>query len=167
FHSPDGDSISAICGSSMVTAVTFSLCEKISGRSSTPILTDLACTNGARPYDGSSAIERSLAVTPPEKIASFRSPSFTSLPSAPVSSRSSAGRNVFASTIKDSVIAAATRTPAAIAADFTMRAISFESTRYPEREDEAVQEHSGAGFDPAAFGQRGRDLSDAGGRSGA
>jgi hypothetical protein len=65
FQSPEAVCSSVISGWSMVSAVTFSLCEKISGINSTATCSDLARTNGLWLKAGWSAIERSSAVMPP------------------------------------------------------------------------------------------------------
>src|SRR5579872_261976 len=81
----------------MVSPVTLSLREKIKGVSSTPSLSCLARRKGEWLNAGSSAMDKSLAVIPPESSASLSSPSFTALPSAAVIRDSSIGRKVLAS----------------------------------------------------------------------
>ena len=48
FHSPLGDWMIAMAGRSMVKPVTWSCRDAISGQTSTPMASDLACTNGVR-----------------------------------------------------------------------------------------------------------------------
>ena len=67
--------------------------EKMKGHNSALTLIDFARTNGDLLKAGWSAIERSLAVTPPDRTENFRSPSFTSRPSPWLSLDSSIGRN--------------------------------------------------------------------------
>src|SRR5258705_4121646 len=77
----------------MVRPVTWSLREKMKGHNSAVTVSDFARTNGDLLKAGWSAMERSLAVTPPDRIENFRSPSFTSRPSPWLSLDSSIGRN--------------------------------------------------------------------------
>ncbi len=108
----------------MLRPVTRSWRDAISGHSSTPMASDLACTKGVRLYAGSSAIARSLAVTEPERIESFSSPSFTSRPSACVSRDSSIGRNRLGSIAKGS---ASTASSSSTMTEPAMRATRFIS----------------------------------------
>src|SRR5260370_19149343 len=77
----------------MVRPVTLSFRETTKGHNSALTVSDFARTNGDLLNAGWSAMERSLAVTPPDRIENFRSPSFTSLPSPWLSLDSSIGRN--------------------------------------------------------------------------
>jgi hypothetical protein len=115
----------------MVSPVMFSLRETISGQSSTTTRNDLACTNGIFPNAGFSAIERSLAETPPEKSASCRSPSFTSRPSDWVNVDSRVGRNWLASIRVASATTAATTTITLTAAIRIVFFIVFASANVP------------------------------------
>src|SRR5437763_6470144 len=71
FQTPAAFCQRAICGPSIVISVTLSLRSEINGQSSTPILIDFALTKGAWLKAGSSAMERSAAATPPDKMESF------------------------------------------------------------------------------------------------
>jgi hypothetical protein len=116
FHSPDVDWTSDTFGSPITSRVTFSLRERISGSSSTPILIERASRKAPLLYAGSSEIERLSALTAPERSLRRRSPSRTSRPSASPKRDSRVGRKVFASTRNESATArrtmAATMEPA-------------------------------------------------------
>src|ERR1700735_4527437 len=77
----------------MAIEFTLTCLEKIKGTRSTPTASDLAVRKGDLLKLGSSAIEISETVTPPEKIASLISPMVTLRPSAAVSLVSSVGLN--------------------------------------------------------------------------
>ena len=79
FQRPAGSCSKITCGVWIVRPVMCSVCEKISGITSTPISIDLAVRKGDVPNEGSSEMERSLAETKPEKTHSLSSVSYTHL----------------------------------------------------------------------------------------
>src|SRR5450755_2492531 len=130
FHfSPFSDFTRLISGCFKVSSVTFRVFEKISGISSTPTLSDLACTKADLLNTGSSAIEMSSADTLPENSDSERFPTLTGRPSAVVRSVSSVGRKVFASMKKGIAMAMTMSTPTIVAATFRMPFIIRTSCR--------------------------------------
>src|ERR1700683_5249547 len=98
FHVPFEAWIRLTSGSFTVSERTSSFFEKISGSSSTPTLKDLVVKNGDFLNAGSSAIETSVTVTPPEKIERLISPIPTGRPSAVANCVSSVGLNWLALT---------------------------------------------------------------------
>ena len=68
FHVPFIARINVICGDFNLKTFRFTLREKISGRSKTPIRTSFAVINGAALNLGSSATLKSLAIRLPEKM---------------------------------------------------------------------------------------------------
>src|SRR5260370_35816399 len=72
FQTPAGVCNSAICGRSILISVTLSLRAEIYCQRSTPIFIDFALTKGAWLKAGSSAMERSAAETPPDRVESFK-----------------------------------------------------------------------------------------------
>jgi len=115
FQAPYRIESDRFAGKSISMPVTLSFFEKIRGWSSTPTFNDLAWMNGALLNAASSAIERSAAATPPEKIESFRSPSLTLRASAWVRAASRRGRNWLASIRKGRASAINTRSATTIA----------------------------------------------------
>src|SRR5271154_751415 len=77
FHLPLGSRSMITCGFSMVMAVTFTCCEKISGIISTPTRRLLAVRKGLVPNFGSSAIDRSSTPSEPVSSERLRLPSLT------------------------------------------------------------------------------------------
>src|SRR5205807_7274805 len=74
FHLPEGVCRRVISGRSRVSAVTCSALEKISGMTSTPTFNDFARIKGDWLKLGSSAMDRSSALTLPERIDKPRLP---------------------------------------------------------------------------------------------
>ena len=79
--------------------------------SSTPTFSDLARTNGPPLKAGSSAMARSSAETPPDRIESFRSPMLTYRPRALVGLASSIGLKRLALTRNGTLTAATNNNP--------------------------------------------------------
>src|ERR1700722_14950489 len=132
FHfSPFCERTRLICGWLSVSLVTLSALEKISGISSTPTLSDFACTKALWLNAGSSAIEISSAFTAPENSESDKLPTFTGLPRASLNSDSSFGRKALASMNKGIRITIRIKTPTTMAAIFRLRFMRILRSTYP------------------------------------
>src|SRR5580700_4020852 len=99
--------------------------------SSTPTLSDFACTKALWLKAVSSAIEISSAFTAPENSESDKLPTFTGLPNASLNSDSSFGRNELASMNKGRRITIRIKTPTTMAAIFRLRFMTILRRTYP------------------------------------
>src|SRR5215469_6548826 len=95
FHLPLGSFSIITWGFSMVTSVTLTCWEKISGISSTPTFTFFAVRNGPELNFGSSLIDKLSIPSEPPRIDKLRSPSCTFRPRASEALASIVGRNLF------------------------------------------------------------------------
>jgi hypothetical protein len=123
FQSPAGDCSSQICGWSMAMLVTATRREKMSAWRSTPACSDFASRKAVRLNAGSSAMDKSSAVTPPDRIVNFRFPTFTSRPNAALNRDSNMGRKRLASITKGSAIATNSSAAITMPAIFSRRFI--------------------------------------------
>src|SRR5580704_11174499 len=99
--------------------------------SSTPTLSDFACTKALWLKAGSSAIEISSAFTAPENSERDKLPTFTGLPSASLNSDSSFGRNALASMNRGIRITIRIKAPTTMAAIFILRFMRILRRTYP------------------------------------
>src|SRR5208283_588253 len=118
----------------------FTLREKTSGRSKTPIRTSFAVRNGVALKLESSATLRSLAIRLPEKGAKLRSPNFTLRPSVVVSCDSMMGRKVFAFTKKEIDATPRTTSPTSANSIFVQRFTENLSAMASKRQQTSRQE---------------------------
>ena len=114
FHFPCWFRTRLSSGFSIVRPVTLSVFEVIRGNISTPTLKLFAVRKGEVLKAGSSAIDRSEAVSEPEKIDKLRSPTCTLRPSAVDSLSSIVGRKEFALMNRGSANRRTINTPTAI-----------------------------------------------------
>src|SRR6266478_2976877 len=117
----------------MVRPVTLSFREKMKGHNSALTVSDFARRKGDLLKAGWSAMERSLAVTPPDRIENFRSPSLTSRPSPWLSLASSIGRNWLALTRNGKLIATTISSTSAIPRTRAIRFIEGHSLSQYDR----------------------------------
>src|SRR5437762_7588526 len=133
----------------MVRSVTISFRENKNGQSSTPTCSDFARRNAGLPKAGSSATERSSAVTSPARSLSCRLPSLTSRPSARVSSAASVGRNWFTLMRNGALKTASMITPKKIPNHFRIRLMYVAVYLFGGDENHRELEFAGPAFDTA------------------
>src|SRR5256885_2756443 len=125
----------------MVMPVTFSVFEKIRGRTSTPTLSDWAVRKGDGLNFGSSPTDRSLAVSEPDRSERLRSPTETLRPRAFDAVCSMVGRNLLTGMRKGTATSNTTITTTAIRRIRSFLPIGNlrgESTRQVERAARAI-----------------------------